>query len=195
VTHRPVHGSVSPARLLPGTLLAAAGCLVMLARFGPSPVLAAYCYLAVAGAVLAVIDTREQRLPDLVTLPSYLAAVALLGIAATTVPGGGGQFAGALLGMIAALATFAAQAFLHPAGLGWGDVKLSGILGLYLGWLGPGVLLAGLFLGYVLAAATGLALIAARRATRKTLLPFGPFLLAGALAAIVLSGLAPAVPW
>ena len=70
-------------------------------------------------------------------------------------------------------------------------MKLSGLLGLYLGWLGVGALIAGLFAGYLLAAVAGLALLAARRASRKSLLPFGPFLLAGTLIAILLSGLGP----
>ena len=194
--HRPLPGAILPGVLVPGTvLLAAAAMAVMMARFGASPVLPAYCYLAAAGALLAVIDARQQRLPDLLTLPSYPAALALLGLAALAVPGGGGHFRGALLGMASALAVFGAQALAYPAGIGWGDVKLSGVLGLYLGWLGPGALLAGLFLGYLLAAAAGLGLIAAHRASRKSQLPFGPFLLAGTLGGIALSGLAPALPW
>ncbi len=194
--HRPLPGAVLPGVLVPGTvLLAAAAMTVMMARFGASPVLPAYCYLAAAGAPLAVIDARQRRLPDLLTLPSYPAALVLLGLAALAVPGGGGHFRGALAGMAAALAVFGAQALACPAGIGWGDVKLSGILGLYLGWLGPGALLAGLFLGCLLAAVAGLGLIAVHRATRKSQLPFGPFLLAGTLAAIALSGLAPAFPW
>jgi leader peptidase (prepilin peptidase)/N-methyltransferase len=73
-------------------------------------------------------------------------------------------------------------------------VKLSGLLGLYLGWLGGGwldqsALVAGLLLGYLFAAAAGLALITARRASRKSRLPFGPYLLAGTLTTIVLSSL------
>ena len=73
-------------------------------------------------------------------------------------------------------------------------MKLAGLLGLYLGWLGrgwldQGALVAGLFLGYLFAAAAGLALIAARRASRKSRLPFGPYLLAGTLTAILLSSL------
>ena len=91
-------------------------------------------------------------------------------------------------------------------------MKLAGLLGLYLGWLGggwlgggwlgggwlgrdwlgwldQGALVAGLFLGYLFAAAAGLALIATRRASRKSRLPFGPYLLAGALTAILLSSL------
>jgi leader peptidase (prepilin peptidase)/N-methyltransferase len=74
----------------------------------------------------------------------------------------------------------------YPAGLGWGDVKLSGVLGLYLGWLGPAALVTGLFLGYLTAAMAGLALLTMRRASRKSHLAFGPFLLAGTLAAVLL---------
>jgi leader peptidase (prepilin peptidase) / N-methyltransferase len=162
---------------------------IMVFRFGLSPALPAYSYLAVVGAALAVIDARQRRLPDRLTLPSYPAALALLGLAALLLPGGARHFTTALLGLGIALGLFLVQALVYPAGLGWGDVKLAGILGLYLGWLGLAALAAGLFLGYLLAAAAGLALIAAGRAGRKTQLPFGPFLLAGTLAAIAFSGL------
>lgn len=162
---------------------------IMVVRFGLSPALPAYGYLAVAGAVLAVTDARQRRLPDRLTLPSYPVALALLGLAALLLPGGGRPFLGALLGLGIALGLFLLQAVIYPDGLGWGDVKLAGILGLYLGWLGLPALVAGLFLGYLLAGAAGLALIAAGRASRKTQLPFGPFLLAGTLATIALSGL------
>jgi leader peptidase (prepilin peptidase)/N-methyltransferase len=161
---------------------------IMVFRFGLSPALAAYSYLAGAGAVLAVIDARQRRLPDRLTLPSYPVALALLGLAALLQPGGGRHYLSALLGLAIALGLFLVQTLVYPAGLGWGDVKLAGILGLYLGWLGLTALVAGLFLGYLLAGAAGLALIATGRATRKTQLPFGPFLLAGTLAAIAFSG-------
>jgi leader peptidase (prepilin peptidase)/N-methyltransferase len=186
----------------------------MAMRFGPSPALPAFCYLAGIGVPLAVIDARCQRLPDALTLPSYPVALALLGFAALLLPGGAGHFRGALAGMALAWGVFLLQVLLYPAGLGWGDVKLAGLLGLYLGWLGgawlggawlgaawlgggwlggawldQGALVAGLFLGYLFAAAAGLALIAARRASRKSRLPFGPYLLAGTLSAILLSSL------
>jgi leader peptidase (prepilin peptidase) / N-methyltransferase len=174
-------------------------CVMMAVRFGPSPALPAFCYLAGIGVPLAVIDARCQRLPDALTLPSYPVALALLGFAALLLPDGAGHFLGALAGLALACGLFLLQVLLYPAGLGWGDVKLSGLLGLYLGWLGgsgrvgawldQGPLVAGLFLGYLFAAAAGLALIAARRASRKSRLPFGPYLLAGTLTAIVLSSL------
>jgi leader peptidase (prepilin peptidase) / N-methyltransferase len=178
-------------------------CAAMAIRFGPSPELPAFCYLARIGVPLAVIDARCQRLPDALTLPSYPVALALLGFAALLLPDGAGHFRGALAGMALAWGVFVLQVFLYPAGLGWGDVKLSGLLGLYLGWLGggwlgggglggwlnQGALVVGLFLGYLFAAAAGLALIATRRASRKSRLPFGPYLLAGTLTAILLSSL------
>ncbi len=194
------------------TLGTGLACAVMAMRFGPSPALPAFCYLAGIGVPLAVIDARCQRLPDALTLPSYPVTLALLGLAALLLPGGAGHFLGALAGMTLAWGVFLLQVLIYPAGLGWGDVKLSGLLGLYLGWLGggglgggglgggglgggwpgpswldQGALVTGLFLGYLFAAAAGLALIAARRASRKSHLPFGPYLLAGTLAAILLS--------
>lgn len=173
----------------PLTLGTGLACAVMAMRFGPSPALPAFCYLTGIGAPLAVIDARCHRLPDALTLPSYPVALALLGLVALLQPGGAGHFLGALAGLALAWGVFLVQVLIYPAGLGWGDVKLAGLLGLYLGWLGLGALVAGLFLGYLFAAAAGLALVAARRASRKSRLPFGPYLLAGTFSAILLSSL------
>ncbi len=118
---------------------------IMGLRFGLSPALPAYGYLAVAGAVLAVTDARQRRLPDRLTLPSYPVALALLGLAALLLPGGGRPFLGALLGLGIASGCFVRGSdLLH--GLSWGDVRLAGFLGLCLGWLGLPALVAGLFL-------------------------------------------------
>ncbi len=157
-------------------------------QFGASPALPAFCYLAVIGVALAFIDARHKRLPNALTLPSYPAALVLLGIGAVFVPGGGRHFVDALIGMAAAWLFFVLQAFIYPAGIGWGDVKLSGLLGLYLGWFGASALLIGLFGGYLLAAVAAVGLLLAGCATRKSLLPFGPFLLASSLAVIVAGG-------
>lgn len=154
-------------------------------RFGASPLLPAFCYLAVVGVPLAFIDARHRRLPDLLTLPSYPAALLLLGVAAPFVPSGGRHLVYGLIGMAAVWLFFVLQAFIYPAGIGWGDVKLSGVIGLYLGWFGIGAVLTGIIGGYLLAAVTGIGLIVARRATRKSQIPFGPFLLASALATLL----------
>ncbi len=77
--------------------------------------------------------------------------------------------------------------------MGMGDVKLAGVLGMALGWLGWGVLIVGGFLGFVYGAIIGLALMVGRRAGRRTAIPFGPFMVAGALTAILVG--APVVSW
>jgi leader peptidase (prepilin peptidase) / N-methyltransferase len=182
---RPAFGFWYPA----AGLVTAAALVAMWLRFGASPDLAAFCYLAVAGVPLAFIDARYRRLPDLLTLPSYPVAIAALGVSALFVPDGGRHFSYGLIGMAAVWLFFVLQVLIYPAGMGWGDVKLSGVIGLYLGWFGAGAVLAGLLGGYLLAAITGIALIATRRATRKSHLPFGPFMLAGAFAVILIPAL------
>ena len=64
-------------------------------------------------------------------------------------------------------------------------MKLAGPLGAYLGWLGATAFVAGLMAAWLLAAVTGLGLMAAGRASRKTQFPFGPFMIAGAFLAIL----------
>ena len=81
----------------------------------------------------------------------------------------------------------AAAAALSPEGLGFGDVKLLGLLGLVLGWFGWGVLLAGVFLGLLTGGLVSLVLLVTRRAGWRTALPFGPPLLVGAVLALALA--------
>jgi leader peptidase (prepilin peptidase)/N-methyltransferase len=157
-------------------------------RFGLSPVLPAFCYLAAAGVPLAFIDARQRRLPDALTLPSYPACLLLLGVAAPFLPGGPGRFVHALIGMAAAVAFFGLLLLVSPAGIGLGDVKLAGPLGAYLGWLGTAAFVTGLLAAWLLAAVTAIGLLLARRATRKTEIPFGPFLIAGTLGVVLASG-------
>ena len=173
----------------PGLVTAAVFAALWL-RTGASPLLPAFCYLAAVGVPLAFIDARHKRLPDLLTLPSYPAALALLGVAAPFVASGARHLVYGLIGMAAVWLFFVLQAFVYPAGIGWGDVKLSGVIGLYLGWFGASTVLAGIIGGYLLAAVTGIGLIVARRATRKSQIPFGPFMIAGALAVLLVHGAA-----
>ena len=155
---------------------------VMAVRFGLAPELPAYLYLAAVGLALALIDLDLKRLPDVLTLPSYVVGVVLLGAASLDDPH---AFLRALLGGVAMFAVYFALAFAYPAGMGFGDVKLSGVLGLYLGWLGWDVWAVGLILGFLLGGAAGVAVLVAKRGSRKTAIPFGPFMLGGALIAIL----------
>jgi leader peptidase (prepilin peptidase)/N-methyltransferase len=156
---------------------------------GPRPELAVWLLAAPFGLVLGSVDVRVRRLPNVLTLPMAAVLAALLG-AVAPLPGAGGSWAGALLGGVALAGVYFLLFVLHPRGLGFGDVKLALALGIALGWYGWGVLWVGAFLGTLLAAVYGIALLLGRRAGWRTQVPFGPFMLLGALAGVLLGGLA-----
>ena len=162
------------------------------ARFGLSPELPAYLYLAAIAVALAMIDLDVKRLPNAIVLPSYVVGAALL-LPAIVVDGAWAAGLRALLAAVALWAGYFALAQLKPGAMGYGDVKLAGVLGLYLGWLGWGSVLIGTFTGFLLGGLVGVALIAVRRAGRRSALAFGPFMLAGALVAVFFAG--PLASW
>ena len=160
---------------------------VMALRFGFDAVLPAFLYLAAIGIALWMIDLDVKRLPNVIVLPSYLIAGALLTIAAA-VTGEWDDLLRAAIAMAALYSFYFLLAFIYPAGMGFGDVKLAGVLGLYLGYLGWPEVIAGGFLGFLFGGVIGAALMTVRRASRKSQIPFGPFMLAGAFVAILWGG-------
>lgn len=152
-------------------------------QFGFSLQLPAFLYLGAVGIALAAIDIDTKRLPNVLTLPSYAVGAVLLLIPAV-VDGRWSDYLRAVAGAAALFAFYFIVTFIYPAGMGFGDVKLAGVLGLYLGWLGWGTLIVGAFLGFVLGAVVGVGLMLLGDAGRKTKIPFGPFMLAGAFLAI-----------
>jgi leader peptidase (prepilin peptidase)/N-methyltransferase len=173
----------------PGTLeLAAAAVLALvLGRFAGQPVAAAFGFLATLGIALGAIDIAAHRLPDRLTLPAYPVLIVLLG-AAALVSHQGSHLGRALLGGAALGAAFLVLALLRPGQLGGGDVKLAGLAGLALGWLGWHTLILGAALSFVLCAVISLALLATRRLSLGSSICFGPFLLGGAILALVAAG-------
>lgn len=158
--------------------------LVMLGRFGLDPVLPAYLYLMAVGLALALIDLDCKRLPDVLTLPSYPIALVLFGLA-TLLHTDTGEPLRAVLGGVAMGLVYFVLWFAYPAGMGFGDVKLSGLLGLFTAWIGWGAWAVGLFAGFLFGGVFAIGLVIAHRAGRKTAVPFGPFMLVGALVAIL----------
>jgi leader peptidase (prepilin peptidase) / N-methyltransferase len=152
--------------------------------------LPAFLYLAAISVALAAIDIRIHRLPNAIVLPSYPVAASLLTVPALAV----GETVGllrALAGMVALGGFFLALALIHPAGMGVGDVKLAGLLGMYLAWLGWSQLVVGAFLAFLAGGLFGIAALTMRRAHRRSRIPFGPFMLLGSWAAILLGDTLP----
>ncbi len=174
-------GQASRRRVGVVTVLAAVALAAVAGAVGAEPQLPAYLWLAAVGVTLAVIDVQTLRLPDRLTLPSYPVGLVLLAVPADWPALGRAVLAAAVAGVAALL-----LALLAPrGGLGLGDVKLLGVLGLFLGWLGWGVLVVGVALGFTLGAVVAVGMLASRRAGLRDHLAFGPWLIAGALAAVV----------
>jgi leader peptidase (prepilin peptidase)/N-methyltransferase len=161
--------------------------LVMLWNFGWTWELPPYLYLASVGLALAAIDLDTKRLPNALTLPSYV-VLGLLFLVPALVDGDWSAYLRAWLAAAALFGFYFLLAVVYPSGMGFGDVKLAGVLGLALGWLGWGELVVGGFLGFLLGALIGGGLMLVRKAGRKSKIPFGPFMLLGALLAILWGG-------
>ncbi|MET9223321.1 A24 family peptidase [Streptomyces sp. NPDC003300] len=178
------YGSYGPAVVL--ALVCALACAGLAVRVGAHPELVVWLLLVPVGLVLGRVDLKVFRLPDVLTFPAFLGTAALLGLAAL-LPDHRGSWPRALFGALAVGFVYLLLFLVNPAGMGFGDVKLAPTLGLALGWYGWPTVFTGTFLGFALGALIGLALIATRRATRKTPLPFGPFMLLGTLTALLLT--------
>ncbi|MEU0301913.1 A24 family peptidase [Streptomyces sp. NPDC006175] len=179
-------------RYAPGVLapvVTVLACAALAAATGTRPEAAVWVLLAPVAVLLAVIDRRVHRLPDTLTLPLAGAAAVLLGGVAL-LPEHGGSWTSALLGGTALGGFYFLLFLINPAGMGFGDVKLALALGVALGWYGWAALCVGGFAGFLFGALYGAGLMVVRRAGRKTGIPFGPFMIAGALTGLLFGGLA-----
>ena len=152
------------------------------------PLAPALLYLAALGVALALIDLDVRRLPNVIVLPSYPVLAVLLVVASV---GSGDWWALARAGMGAAalFGFYLLLVLVYPAGMGWGDVKLSGLLGAVMGYVGWAALVVGAFAGFFFGAVVAIIAMLLGRAGRKSALPFGPFMIIGAAFGIVLG------PW
>lgn len=179
---RPSARRVAVTSLLSGAALAAAPALA-----GARPATLALAWFGAAAVVLAAVDLAVHRLPDRVTYPAAVGCAAAL-LADAAVLGTWSALLRAVVAAVVGLGLGFAGRIVQPAGFGWGDVKLLGLLGLLLGWVGWGVLMAGVFAGLLVGAVGSLLLIAVGRAGWRTAVAFGPPLLAGAYLALALAG-------
>ncbi|MFB9555540.1 prepilin peptidase [Streptomyces roseoviridis] len=179
-------GCATTSAPLAAPLLTALVCAALAAATGvPRPELFVWLLAAPFGTLLACVDVRVHRLPDRLTLP-LAAALPLLLAVVVTLPYAAGSWTHSLLGALVLGGGYLLLFLLHPNGMGFGDVKLAVPIGAALGWYGWGVLFAGAFAGFLLGALYGLGLVVTRRAARGAAIPFGPFMLAGALLGLLL---------
>jgi leader peptidase (prepilin peptidase)/N-methyltransferase len=146
-------------------------------------VLVAFLYLASISIALALIDLDVHRLPDVIVLPAYAAGGALL-TAAALLGGHPASLLTAAIGAVAFVVVYFVMAMVYPGGMGMGDVKLAGVLGLFLGFLGWPQLAVGFFAAFLLGGLFAVVLLVARRVKRRDGIPFGPWMLLGAWVAV-----------
>lgn len=180
---------LTAARPAPSWLLGIVGAVfgaAIGARFGTRADLPAFLYLAAIAPVLGAIDAATRRLPDRVLLPAYPLTVVLLGFAAWR-NGDAGALWRALLAAALLFAVFLAVALVAPGSLGFGDVKLAGVLGLFTGFLGWSTVWLAMMAAFGLAAVYVVVRALVRRGGRGRVLPLGPALLLGTLIAVIAS--------
>ena len=141
--------------------------------------LVAFLFLASISVTLAMIDLDTHRLPNSIVLPSYIVGGVLLGLSYAA-GDETGTLVRAVMGLAFLGAAYLCLALIYPGGMGFGDVKLAGVLGLFLGYLGWGELIVGGFAAFLLGGIFGLGLLLTKRASRKSGIPFGPWMLGGA---------------
>ncbi len=173
---------------VPAAALSALVCAGLAAAVGARPELAVWLLLVPLGLLLTAVDLAVNRLPDVLTLPMAGGVAALLG-AAALLPHSAGSWPRALLGGAVLGGAYLVLFLISPSGMGFGDVKLALTLGVALGWYGWDVLFVGALAGLLLGSCWAAALVLTRRAGRRTAMAFGPFMILGAGAGLVLGAL------
>ena len=150
-----------------------------------------YLVLTFVCVVLAVIDARTGKLPDRITYPAFPVVLVLLS-AAAVIEGEPGRIGRGLVVAAVVGALFWIMAWFFRA-MGLGDAKLVPTLGFALGWLGWPAVVAGFYAAALLGGLAGLFALVVLRRGRKSKLPYGPWLAAGAVAGVLLAG--PVASW
>lgn len=152
-------------------------------RFRADWVLPAYFVFFLCLVTITVIDFQRQIIPNRIVYPTIFAAIPLLALAALA----GGEWSRLGHALIGATLAWLALLVIHlisPAGMGFGDVRLAFVLGLFLGWINLAHVFTGLFLGVVLISAVGIALAVFRLRSLQEHIAFGPFLAGGSILAV-----------
>ncbi|HEY2429503.1 MAG TPA: prepilin peptidase [Acidimicrobiales bacterium] len=153
-------------------------------RLGATWSLPAFCVFFAALLAVSVIDLHHYIIPNRVVYPTLFLVVPLMALAAAA-DGRWSHFEHAVLGGLAAFAALFVVHLISPRGMGFGDVRLAGVIGFMAGWLGFSYVALALFLAFLLASVIGIVLMVARLKSRRDAVPFGPFMAAGAVLAVL----------
>lgn len=140
----------------------------------------------VAATAAALVDAASQRLPDAIVLRAYIPVLIAVS-AAAALERKPWVLAAAVAGMSALWLFYLVLTLINPTGMGWGDVKLAGLLGVVLGLMGLRAAFFGAGLAFVLAASYALIVLVVRGRRRTETFPLGPFMVIGAAAGIITS--------
>lgn len=157
--------------------------VAMALKFEDSFETIAFCILAAGLLALSWIDLRTKRLPREITYVTLTLGAPFL-VAGALVRDEPRRIWTMLIGAVLALAFMWLVHMVSRGGMGDGDVRLSPLLGAYLGWLGLPFVPVGLFLAFLFGSIVGVGAMVVGRAGRKTAVPFGPFLALGTLVAV-----------
>ncbi len=153
--------------------------LAVYATWGFTVLAGVMAYMAVVSVALIFIDIDVHRLPDALVLPSFAVVAVGVTIHAFLV-GETGALLAAVLGMVGMILFYGIPWLIYPQGLGFGDVKTAGLLGLIGGYLGWSSLAVGMVLGPLLAGVFVIIGFATKRVQRSSRVPYGPPLILGA---------------
>jgi leader peptidase (prepilin peptidase)/N-methyltransferase len=159
---------------------------IQLKRLDLVEALPAYLFFASIGIALTAIDLDVKRLPNAIVYPTYVVLAVLL-TGASVLEGSLQPLLRAAVGAAALFTFYLGLVLAYPGGMGLGDVKLAGVIGAALGFLSYPAVVIGAFAAFLIGGLAGVALMALRRADRRTAVPFGPSMVAGALVAIFAS--------
>jgi leader peptidase (prepilin peptidase)/N-methyltransferase len=165
----------------------AAVCIAFALRFGNYSQLPAFMLLAILGIQLARIDISLHLLPNQLVLALLFGG--LISLSASALAGEPwGDLVRALASGAILFVIYLILALISPQGIGMGDVKLAGPVGLYLGYLGWNHLLYGGLLGFILGGMASAWMLRSKRANKPTEVAFGPSMLAATVALSLVSG-------
>ena len=191
---RPVRGFARSGREVTVQVFVTVGCVAMAMRFGSAPLAMMIAMIALITVLIAlsIIDMATYRLPDRIVLPALCGSIVWM-TAVSLIAGRPEDVRSALVGALAFFIVLFAAHLVSPRGMGFGDVKLAALMGLFLGWATDTVLdavvlvLWAMLIGFAIGTVAGFVILLRRRSNQP--FPFGPFLAAGTVLALLASSL------